>query len=640
MKICITVMALTALTWTGMAADYSKFPDWAESVLQNVDLKSAPEDSKLWVFLDELNFTMKSNGKLQVERRYLRYVVRAGGADDASIYVVLGNEDDTRVKSVKGWHQNASGVMDKLNKKDTMTLGTSSSEMLTRDTATFAYFSDVDKGSIVAFESEEVGEGFFPMRYFPVLNEDPIKKMTIRAASDNGQMTPVVRPLGFENWDLKMEKAATQVTLMDLPAIDSEIYTPGFDTAYPMVQVAFDGPQTSHLASWDQMAKWYVGLFRRSSGIQSVGQPAKTLDEVATLINNVTQKISYRQRYLSVGRGWVPAAGADVERRAYGDCKDMVACMAFAGSRKNVTVYPVMANIADGPFTNEASTPGPVFNHLIAAVALEKSLGLPAEIEVDGKLYLIVDPTSSHTPVGYLPDYFQGRDVMLCLEDAAHWLTIPDKALEPGSLTIALKGTLDDVFSLKGSMEVTEKGDAYGLRTTLREYNPVELEGFLRWQLDLPGYMTLKSVSQEEVSENELKLTYQVSWPSFLMRDAGGLRLPHAVIGRPVRTLARQGKSRQMPIYLDAQPETVWQIQVRCKTPLSPGATEEKWQDDHRSFSWKAEGGSSLQIHYASRSEKVYFTKSDLEDGLAYWKAYRDAFNPFVLSGATLSIGE
>jgi len=630
------LLLLFSPAYRAIANDWNKFPDWAQTVLNQVDLTQIPKDAELWNLIDDLEFKLLNNGKLQVTRKFLRYVAREGGADEGSLYLVFGNEDDTKVKTLNGWHQKSNGVFDKLNKKDIVTLGNSDASTLTRGTTTLAFFPEVDQGSVVAFESVEIESSFFPLRYFTVLDSAPIRQRNIRALPGENGMMPSIRTFGFEDWQLEATKSDQGMVLNNLPPMTAERYSADHMEAYPYVLVNYEGDQARHLQSWDAMASWYLDLFRRSSGISNIGQPAKTLQEVQAIISEVTRKISYRQRYLSPGRGWVPAKGADVVRRAYGDCKDMVACMAYSAGNKNVLIYPVMANITDGFYATETSAPGPVFNHLISAVALESTLGLPAEIEIEGKRYLMVDPTSNQTAFGYLPSSLNGRQVMVSLESGAHWVKLPETAFEPTSLHIDLSGVLDPVFTLKGSMTLVEKGDAYGLRTLFRENNPMVVESYLRRVLDLPGFMDMKSVSVEDGEKGDITFIYQLRWPSFLMRDAGGLRLPDAIVSRPVRDLVRAGELRTMPIHLNGVAPTRWTLQLKSDLALLPGKTEFAWKDEFRTFSWKAIGGKVLKIEYNRDYNPALFPKPDLAKGLSYWSGYKEAFNPFALTAATL----
>lgn len=637
----LNLILLLGCSFAGFANEkWHKFPDWTQAVLNQVNFADAPGDSSVWILLDDLALSMNAKGKIVVKRKLVQYVVRESGSIEGSAYLMSGDENSTKVKMLKGWHLGRSGKFDKLNKRDLVTIGDGFSGGLSRSTTSVAAFDDVSKGSIVAFESEEVEESFFPQKQYRVLEENPVREKRIRVSSQDASLQAQWETYGFENWAIEMTENSNGFVLKSLPAIASEAYTPDFFQAYPFIVVRYQGQSVKHMASWDEYASWYSDVFHKAAGSFGKGAPTGSLDAVSALVNQITESISYRQRYLSPGRGWVPANGADVIRRAYGDCKDMAACLAFEGSKKEVAVEPVLASIGKGYIPTASSKPGPIFNHLIAAVVLEKSLGLPAEVDVDGKKYLLVDPTSNHTQFGYLPAYYRDRHVMIALKDKAAWVQVPEAALEPEKLLVELNGMLDENYTLVGSLIIKETGNAMGYRTVSRENNPQALEGFLRRSLDLPGFMDLKTVNQEEAGGGQLSLMYQVRWPSFLMRDAGGLRLPFAIVDRPARRLSSESESRQLPIYFSGLPTVQWNLQIRCKTPVKPGLEQTRYEDDHFKFIWKASGGSSLNIQYLTERKEAYYKKGNIEKGLADWKAYRDAYNPFTLNGAALSPGE
>lgn len=621
------------------ANSWSKFPTWAEDILNQVDLKTAPAKASVWTLYDALEFEMLPKGKMQIKRKYLRYVIRESGSEEGSIYLVFGDEDSTKVKSIKGWHQRKNGTFDKLDRKDVVTVGNSRSGELNRSTTTLAFFPDVARGSVVAFESTEVEDSFFPLRYFGVLGSDPVREMAISMVAGGPEGKPSIKAFGFENWDLDVTQSETSIVIKQIPAFKNEPYSPEYTDAFPYLQIAYQGSLSEHLTSWDALATWYVSMFRKATGITAAGQPAPNASAVKAAIEKVTSRISYRQRYLSPGRGWIPALAKEVRRRAYGDCKDMVSCLAFEAMEQNIAVLPVMANIGEGFRTGEQATPGPVFDHLIAAIKLASPMDLPAQVEVDGSHYLLVDPTSSHTPFGYLPSYYRNRDVMLCLESGARWIKIPNQALDKTELQLSLEGALDSQFTLQGTLRLLEKGNAFGLRTIYNEYNPLDLEAFLRRSLDLPGYLDMTLIEKGETKEGHIKLAFTLRWPSFLMRDAGGLRLPVAIVSEPLSDLSNQKNKRMLPIYREGIPKTTWTIQLQTETALLPGASKVGFDDPSLQFLWKAEtNANQLTIRYVQESQDLYFSKAEIQAGLEKWNVLQKAFNPFALAGATLQV--
>jgi len=300
-----------------------------------------------------------------------------------------------------------------------------------------------------------------------------------------------------------------------------------------------------------------------------------------------------------------------------------------------VTVLPVLANIVDGARTDESAPPQPAFNHLIGAVKLEQTMGLPAEIEADGARYLLFDPTDRYTRLGYLHAGFSGRHVLVCRPDGASWVAIPDSALEPQSIDLTLRGDMDQNFTFTGSLVVVEQGDGYGLRTTHRESNEREVAWRLRDSLDLPGVVDLVKKDLKLDANGSLTLTYEVTWPSFLYRDAGGLRLPKSVVGYSLRKMRKANGVRTQPLASRRRPLVTWHLDLGSAIKLATQRPEAAWQGDHHGFTWLAQAGDRINITFARNNSGFYYPLDKLEEGLTYWTTYREKYNDFWLN-ATL----
>ena len=395
--------------------------------------------------------------------------------------------------------------------------------------------------------------------------------------------------------------------------------------------------EADRFQSWDNMAKWYYNLFN-AKALKSASDPtqkAQSLADIQAAADYFRNSISYRQQYLTAARGWEPEAGEEVARLAFGDCKDMVSCLAYRLQPKGIQVLPTLANIGDGPRTTQDHSPGPQFNHLIAAIPLEKSLGLASEVTAGDQLFLIYDPTAKFTDLGYLPSGYRGRHIMICTDTGSQWVAIPEAALEKASVTLTLNGLLDDQFTFLGSIRIVEAGDAYSLRTLSQSGNPRDLEWVVRSFFDIPGVVDLEGVAPNLDEQRRLTLIYQVVWPSFMMRDAGGLRLPFAISEYYKRGLTKGDEPRLSPIALEDRPQITWNLAIKTNLALTPGLETSQWEDSHNKFSWKASGGSMLEVTFSQVRSQAYFPRDKIEEGITYWENYREAFNKFR-SSATL----
>ncbi len=620
------------------SSGWEKLPDWAGEALAKVGDSQPPAEASVWRLLDETEITLLSNGKLKRERRILQRVYKDSDSELAGSYLLPGDEKETKITKLRGWHLMAGEKLEKLDRENIVTVGMSRSDFVVGQTITVAGFDRVTRGSIVAFESREVQNAFFQVDILPVLGTFPIHSMVVRHQTENGAGgSGRIVPILLEAWGLRAEIQGNTLRIQDIPASQAEILEPDFPDPYPRVFIGFaSAKEDDPFTSWDHLARWYLRLFNQ----KALGGERKTqwigdievLRKVAAFFD---ERITYRQRYLSPDRGWTPEPGEKVERRAYGDCKDMVSCLAWRGKSLGYSVYPALANIGDGPRTGPDDQPAPSFNHVIGAIPLQGTLGLPAEVDVGERRMLLYDPTSKYTQIGRLPAHYKGRRLLVCTEEGAVWVPVPDSALERESVRLTLRGVLDRQFDLSGTLEVVEEGDAYFFRTLSRNGNARDLESRLRSFFSLPGTVDLKRVSQEVDDQQRLKLLYQISWPSFLRRDMGGLRLPRGMVGYLKARAVSPGKTRFHPIALEQRPPTTWVLELKSQIALAPGAESTSWKGEHDAFQWRASGGDLLQIEFHQERGRAFFSKQQIDEGLAYWKDYRKTFNRFWI-GDTL----
>ena len=222
-------------------------------------------------------------------------------------------------------------------------MGTASTRLLTRETLTLAHLERVGQGSVVVFHSVEEDTTFFPATVVPVAHLFPTRKQIVRVVGKGK-----VAPQQFERWNLTARQTGEAWVIEDVPAFGSEYLEPDFPDPWPRIFISFENEnseQANLFKSWDHLARWYAGVYQKA--IHSEQKPPARDPSPSQLQELVTtaQNITYRQRYLTPARGWVPARGAEVVRRAYGDCKDKVSFLGYRALAQGVTVLPALASI-------------------------------------------------------------------------------------------------------------------------------------------------------------------------------------------------------------------------------------------------------------------------------------------------------
>ncbi|MCB1052339.1 MAG: DUF3857 domain-containing protein [Acidobacteria bacterium] len=600
-------------------------PDWALRAFAGVDLNETP-DADIWRLLDETVITCQRKGQWETRRRTVQIVLKQKGAEDAATYTISGDEKASKIKKLKGWHAHPQKGLDKLDKDNVITIGKSTNRTISFDNETLVYFEHVSKGSVIAFESIERITPFFNLSMVSLLDESPIRhlKIQMELGTNPGQIT--LAPMGLDTWAIKHELSDKQFDAWDLPGLEFERLTPDAYDFYPYLVLGFlDSEEKGDpLQSWDSLAKWYASVFQNKAFEQPyAGTPAADLK---SLFQDFRQRIRYKQVYLDNERGWVPLSGAQIEQQAYGDCKDMVSCFAFRAKPLGLTVWPALANVGDeSPHTHAEQRASPAFNHLIAAVEVADDQ-LPATLQIQGKNFLLVDATSAYTPFGYLPVYFRGREVMICLPEGAAWVSIPEKALEPNSVHWQLNGSLNADRTFEGTLEAECIGTVHQFRYAFHQGGQQALLETIRAVLDTPGYCDIAMQEAKVDGDGKLHFRLTVRWPVFLRRDAEGFRLPSCVVSPGIVTM---NQDRVAPIAVPRQEKEIWDLQLKSAVALRFGADEAQYSDGICSYHWKAQSGTDLQIHFESQREGKIFEKQEIPDGLAYWQKYRSNFNAF-----------
>lgn len=618
-------------------AQYQKdLPNWAEDILSREGEFPPPaKDAEMWRLLDHTLATIDAKGRVTIQRRVVQKVLKESGTNMASFFMVQGQSDSTRVKRLKGWHRKSSGEIDKRDRTEVWSRTDTDPTRITQDETTMTALMNVGPGSVVAFESKETSPSLFPQDIVFMMEPFPIAERIVEVKGPGGTIIPV----HFEQWQFEARSQSNRLVIHNTPALRPERLTAnaGFYRPYMLInwQKNQEGPQ---LSDWTRFGAWYHQTFKAAAGLQGETKPLAAVTGLAETYREQQEALSYRQRYLDPDRGWIPATGTEVLRRKYGDCKDMVACLSYSAAQRQITVLPTLTMIQRDFYPTPSMPISPYyFNHLIAAVPLEQSLGLPAEVAVGNQRYLLVDPTAKGTPLGSLPADYHNRQVLICHPDGGIWVQVPDAAAEEAKVDVKVMARLDKHLTLGGTLMITSHGNALGLRSSTAAHFSDLVANRIRRGLALPGSATMKVIALDRSEPGLVKATCQISWPSFLRHDIDGYRLPTSILPLTLDQLEEQARTRQQPICLPERNRVTWRLSLKTPQPLTPSSDTYTWGDATRAFTWKASGGDMLTLEYSRSGNKRIFGKSEIAAGLAYWETYRANYNQFFHAATLLS---
>lgn len=457
------------------AENLKDLPAWAQGPVQSTEGIQAPVDADAWILHKSLDFGYYGGGEIRIrERRVCRVLTDQG--TQAGLFVRAGAFRRAGVKRLKGWNLRPDGTLTRVDKDDLMGFDGDSGDQLSTTTFQALALHAVVKGSLVVFESEQVLQTIDLSFSLFLLEAYPIRSLEIRA-NGSGSFLHRDVPARFEVWNAKpwipvLPSGSGALSLSNLPAVpEREAGHPDWQDCLPQFYIRFEDPdpwERPKPGSWDSLASWYFSQVERLPKIKwplpQAHADADAAADLKTLHQWILKEFRYQQVYLSPERGWIPEKPAEVIRKRYGDCKDLAVCLLASAAPRGVQGFPVLARIVKAPIRKDEPVTATAFNHLIAAVKLERSLGLPAEIETEAGRLLLIDCTARFTPLGWLPASHRKGRVMVCTPQKAIWIDIPDKAIEPTFTHISVKGELQS-GGLQGTVEILEEGDDQWLRS-------------------------------------------------------------------------------------------------------------------------------------------------------------------------------
>jgi len=645
--------ALFFLLASGLSAqDFSKLPEWARTVAQDAAREKAPTDAEAWVLLDRTEIAYTGSGEIRLHHLRLVQVLQEKGTG-AGGYAIQGlGGKATKVKKLKGWNLRPDGEMVRLDKDEILTFDADAGGQLSTDFVTAAHLDRVEKGSYVAFEAQEViRHPLGPIGGEFVMEGYPVRRWELSLAKQEGWFTNLkavdtrMETIHFAPWLGQVEITPNQsIRVWNVPALPKyEGAVPPARNVLPRVIVQFQDPtlrETPSGRSWDTLAQWYHATY--------LAKCAPTLPEglqapegragLEALTTWMGRELRYRQVYLTSERGWVPEEAKEVHRRRLGDCKDLTACL-IAGARKlGFEAAPVLALIEEGEIEGDEPVSF-AFNHVITAVRLNASLGLPAEVQTPRGLFLLVDPTSRITPLGRLHSGHRGGRVLICTAEGGAWAAVPAAAVERPATRLELEGAVAASGKLTGILTVLEESNHLGLRSSLLQGGPDSLKSALQSLLDLPPTGTFKVEESGDPLDlgAPFRVRLKVDHPDWFRHEGSEWVLrPYGVPGH-ADLIQKPGEARRFPVWLENW--TKWSFKARLSMPgvFTPVKAANSLETPLRAArsSASAESGQLLlsldldrrpaRFGFENREEGVKTQKRDRNQ----WKLFLEEFGSF-----------
>lgn len=220
--------------------------------------------------------------------------------------------------------------------------------------------------------------------------------------------------------------------------------------------------------SWQEIGLWYSGLTQSSRDpspeikqkvAELTANITDPLEKIRVLTEYVQQNIHYFAVEIGIG-GYQPHPAAQVFARKYGDCKDKATLTSAMLHEIGIESYYMSVDTNRGFI--HPDYPSISMDHMILAIRLPDSIpdGALFAVVHDPKLgrLLIFDPTSEHTPLGYLPWYLQSNYGLAMAADGGQLISLPLLAPSTNRLLRTAQFSLSPAGDLSGQVHEMEWG--------------------------------------------------------------------------------------------------------------------------------------------------------------------------------------
>lgn len=651
------LLLLLSAALTLGAEEFKLLPEWARPHATAAAMEKPPEDADAWVLLDRTELAYAGAGEVRTRRYRLVKVLTERGISEGAFSLGGLGGGASKVKKLLGWNLREDGSLERINKDEVVTLEVSPVAGVSSHTVTTAVLPRVAKGSLVAFESVQTfRHPMGPVDVAGLLESVPIRRweleLAVRAEWFNAVEGVVVKMdlRHFQPWLSAPEVVPGQsVKVSRLPALpNGESQHPHPSNQLPLVLVRFLDPALSDAppyTSWDGFARWVQGQYapraRSTGALDLAGKDP--LEGLRTIHTWLRRDFTYKQVYLTPERGWLPDLAEEVGRRRFGDCKDLAVALLAEVSALKLVGVPVLARIFEGE-VEEDLPPSLTFNHVIAGIKLEQTLGLAAEVETPGGRYLLVDPTDSNTPLGQLGDAHRGGRVLICTEKGGLWAKVPDPAILIPRIRVEVQAEADPSGRLSGTIRYIETGDKLDLRSAARRSGKLE-EYIARNLLSLPPTGTLTLVSQTDPRDihKPFEVVVKAVHPNGFHRiGQEGVLASWGLPGLP-SLIQKAGKPRVQAVVNRTRDQWEYHGEFHFSRKVQPVLPEKQGETAFRTYAWTAavqpegEGSVPTMDYRQARRDAAWFPPQQ-EQGVAEVKKDRGVLRAIHEDGLSVKV--
>lgn len=417
-------------------------PAWlkelAQKPISSCDLDTNPSAV---VLLDEMVTAIDESGVETTRVRYAVKVLENDGKKHAKMYARYENPH-SKISKFGAWSIDAKGKAYTFKKSEFEDHPISGYLVYSKRRSKYldAEFR-MRKGVVFGYEYTTSEKSVFAQGRWRFSSENPVEVSRFELQLPEGWTVDEYSHAGAP--EVRFEKGRYIWEMVNIPAVKQEPNVPsksrGFATLlYQINSPEGEVPKHSNVAfdSWKDVVDYTLFLMDpmvkpnetiREKSLSLIDGEDTVWDKIR-VIGDFVKKKDYAaiSMDLSRGGGYTPRSAVDTFETGYGDCKDKATLMRSMLRCVGIESYPVIVNARTNSNVIEGWPSTNYFNHCIIAVEIDESVEAPAVLE-DPEIgrFLIVDPTSSMTPVGNLPYAEQGGLVVLAKPGTDRLLSLP-----------------------------------------------------------------------------------------------------------------------------------------------------------------------------------------------------------------------
>jgi hypothetical protein len=533
-----TRLAAVALALFTAASAVAGVPDWVKAAVP-AQLPSVDPETRSIVLLDETSLAVYNENELSSRHRRVVKVLTPAGRNDAFVQVFFDN--DTKLRSMRGWSIDKNGVEYTVTEKDAVEASAIDYEVYS-DLKMKVLRIPADVGSIVAFEYGQNERPYLLESAWYFQEDIPVLRARFVLSMPAG-WTHSVKWLNHE----PVQSSGSTWELTSVPAIKDETRRPSIAAIAGRAGFQFVPPGQKP-TTWSDIARWFANLAApRTVATAPLQTKARELANMRALAKFAQRDVRYVAVEIGIG-GYQPHAAGDVFTKKFGDCKDKVTLLRAMLKEIGVEAYSVIVHTSRG-VVDPAFPSMHSFNHVIAAIPVPADAAKEMHAIVKhpklGTL-LIFDPTSTLTPFGELPEYLQASRGLLVTNDGGELIELPSHAPDASQLRRTAKLQLDEQGTLSGTVEEVRSGSmAAAMRGALQELSAADRVRLIESHVGahLANYTT-SDVAFDNLDdpERELIIRYKINAPRYAKRVADMLLVRPRVLGEKSEALVEEEK--------------------------------------------------------------------------------------------------